>query len=224
MAEETGSNFTDFDDEFTRQYNKVAYALRHAEIFEALNLITDLRIKFPDSTSVQELYGDVLFDQCSYKEALQAYRKALELEPANIDAERKIAQVIFQLNKRNFQPGQRVKKPISLTRSRQKAKYAMTASILVPGIGQIYNGENLKGILMLLLYFPLLGWASWGVISLYLDMVCLYRYFYSYLAPKLILTFSDEMFYMLAIASYLSLVVFSAWDAYHRSADCQKIM
>ncbi|MEP6755909.1 MAG: hypothetical protein ABJA67_10450, partial [Chthonomonadales bacterium] len=90
-------------------------------------------------------------------DALFAYNRAVEADPKRSLAEKKYAELMLLQNRE-----------IDMLREEflpRNATVAVLISSLFPGAGQIYNGDTIKGIFLMvsdLGIFYLLGWTPYG--------------------------------------------------------------
>ena len=75
--------------DFTRLADQVGLSLRLNRQAEAARATDELLARWPKSTTARELAGDVAMLAGQISAAREHYRRALELEPANADAEAK---------------------------------------------------------------------------------------------------------------------------------------
>ncbi len=136
---------------------------------QALKLAQEALVLQEANWEVHEFIGDVLMDLGRGGEALGSFRRAREMNPSRVELEDKVARAAVrraayqdQLAHMNAllegrAPQEHVRKPA----------YAAVCSLLVPGLGQFYNGQLGKafGILAAFLLFSLLSFygAASGV-------------------------------------------------------------
>ncbi len=136
--------------ELERRLKRLDMRLSAGHIEEAQKLAQELVADFPESTSAHEMYGDVYIAAGDSAEARKHYRKAMELEPANADAERKFGAALI-----NMSDTERRRKMIQdlVTGADEHSvgsRRPLNATILAlvfPGFGQLYNREHEKGII-----------------------------------------------------------------------------
>lgn len=98
----------------------------------------------PKDSAGLEFLGDLLQGVARTDEALAAYKRAIEADPKRSSAEGKYADLLtLQENYDSYDPEEVVKNPWAAT----------LLSGLFPGIGQLYNGETVKGFF----FFGLVG-------------------------------------------------------------------
>lgn len=134
----------------------------------------------PENATVWELNGDLLMELGHYEEAKDAFAKAVELDPKLVTAEKKVARAIFMTHERSFQRTQMeamVLNPGAASNviAPRKPALAMLLSALIPGAGQLYNGQFHKGWIVLGVYAALVTFvlaspgfsgSSKGILSL----------------------------------------------------------
>jgi len=105
-----------------------------------------------DSVDAVELLGDVLHGLGKLDDALDEYRKALEKSsPPPPSVERKYARVALEIADRDREKEmvQRAfSEPEKKSTAHRNAAIAMLLSAVAPGVGQIYNGDVIKGVIL----------------------------------------------------------------------------
>lgn len=99
-----------------------------------------------------EMLGDLLHDKGSVEEALALYRKALEQQPAKASLEEKIARAVLQKDQdeRDRVAAQLfLDSPGNVKERKRNATMALLLSLVCPGAGQIFNGQYVKGGILL---------------------------------------------------------------------------
>ena len=156
-------------------YTQARRALSQGRVQRAMELAGEASLAAPDATSTEELLGDVAMAQKRYSEARAHYKRALEIEPANIDAERKYGEAVLVLS-RSERVRRRVEEvaedPGKYTRFRKIPWVAAFYSV-IPGLGQIYNRQYEKGmalvaaalILLALILSQLVSYSSASLIA-----------------------------------------------------------
>ena len=122
---------------------------------EALQLAQQALSLDEGSAEAHELAGDLLLELGRGELALESYRRARELNTSRTALEDKVARAALaraarlraatrseELLSGRARPGVQVRKP----------GYAAAMSAVVPGLGQLYNGEAGKGFLLLALF------------------------------------------------------------------------
>ena len=190
------------EDEQNLLRETVDRALYFHRLEEAETAARKLRGASPNSTTAWELWGDVLLARGKLAEACAAFGKALELEPANADAERKYAAV--QLDLHDAQRQRKLLESGNLAKlrgaSEKAAGKAAAHSAFFPGLGQAYNGDYEKAIVMFVCAFALLIPAVRLVVT--------------WISPTQEISALGAVFGYLGLFGFLALYIFSVYDAY----------
>ncbi len=115
----------------------------------------------PDTTTVEELLGDVAVAHGRHVEARGHYERALEIEPSNADAEEKYAQAVLSIGssaRLRERMEDAVDSPEEYSRFRRSPVVAAFYSA-IPGLGQLYNHQYEKGLAMAAAAMLLLAWV-----------------------------------------------------------------
>jgi tetratricopeptide (TPR) repeat protein len=133
---------------------EASIARRREKFREAEAKCRDAIALVPKDAAALELLGDLLQGVARTEEALAAYRRALEADPKRASAERKYGDLLArQQNWNAIDPEAVPKNPLVAT----------MLSLLLPGSGQIYNGEWIKGtIIMACAVLCVLAWFYIG--------------------------------------------------------------
>ena len=114
---------------------------------------------------IYELIGDLYDGEAHWDEARKAYNTAHELDPGRVSAERKFAALTLRVAE--VMPGNSLAEAVlrgdsiadllstgalAADRGRRNAGVAMLLSSAIPGFGQFYNGEFVKGAVILATY------------------------------------------------------------------------
>lgn len=107
-----------------------------------------------EDASVWEVLGDYRREAEDWQGAHDAYKKAHELAPQNATIERKYAEAVLQLTRQQeqYQQWERAlegKGTGDGTLLPRNPALAFLLSLLMPGVGQIYNGQVVKGGIIL---------------------------------------------------------------------------
>lgn len=110
----------------------------------------------PKDAAALELLGDLYQGVARTNEALAAYKRAVQADPKRSSAERKYGELLMQ------QHHWSTADPEAMPRHRG---FAIILSLLMPGLGQIHNGEVPKGVFFLIgdaVCAYLLAWSPFG--------------------------------------------------------------
>ena len=120
----------------------------------------------PGSSPVQEMLGDEYAERKQSAKALAAYRRAVKIDPKNVNAERKLAQVALSIDT----GASMVTDDSAIPMASQKA--ALFISIFFPGLGHIVVGQKTKGSTILGLWLASTAWLilQWGDLAKLLAM------------------------------------------------------
>jgi len=114
---------------------------------------------------IHELLGDILALDDKIVPAKDAFDTAHRLDPDRASAERKYAQMTLRLAQEAEEKAVaaallRGEKPSSLVSAAAQVKrnpsLALLLSVMLPGAGQLYNGQMVKGAICLAIYLPAL--------------------------------------------------------------------
>jgi tetratricopeptide (TPR) repeat protein len=126
------------------------YAEAMTKCREALTLV-------PKDAAALELYGDLLQGVAHINEALAVYKRATEADPKRYSAERKYGDLLMR--QQNWNNGDPEAVP-------KNGLVASMLSLVVPGAGQIYNGDLVKGLFFLIstaISLFIIFWSPWGL-------------------------------------------------------------
>jgi tetratricopeptide (TPR) repeat protein len=122
---------------------------------QALKLVQEAITLDDTNPEAHELKGDLLLDLKRGGEAMASFKRARELHPDRPVLEDKIARAALQRAARQ----QTIEMSQALLEGRAQAAgpkrspgYAALLSLIAPGLGQFYNGEMLKGFVMIVCY------------------------------------------------------------------------
>jgi len=113
-------------------------ARRRNKFGEAETLCKQAIELVPGDAAALELYGDVLQSTGRVDDAVIAYQRASEIDPARTSAERKYGDLVLRQDR-----------SIAMIRDEYvpgNAHVAVLLSAVLPGAGQVYNGQALKGL------------------------------------------------------------------------------
>lgn len=116
--------------------------------WQALQLI-------PKDAGVLELYGDIMQEQGRVDDAIACYARGKQIIPHTASVENKYAELLLMQNQ----------SVIDIDLQTPRNPWVALFLSAFPGAGQLYNGEYLKGALLLSLsvvMLLLLGWSPFG--------------------------------------------------------------
>ncbi|MCS7263795.1 MAG: DUF5683 domain-containing protein [Armatimonadetes bacterium] len=138
------------DDEVERLLTQANVERVKGNLSDAKRLIEQALQKAPNRADIHELLGDVYKAIGDLPSAFKCYKKAKDLDPSRRSAEEKFAATLLELN----QPSLADEVPFLP----KNPNYAVLFSAFLPGAGQIYNEQWLKGIAMLVVALFSLGY------------------------------------------------------------------
>ena len=149
------------DPELAALLTETRLRIRQERFEEAKERLAAAKERGGEHPAVLEAEGDLAFAQRRFKQAETLYRKAFAVDPKNAQLEEKFATALVKGLEPEFMThlvqedesfwSFRVARPLWA---------AVTLSAIVPGIGQLYNGDLLKG--GVLLFFDLLCMSQSG--------------------------------------------------------------
>lgn len=192
--------------------DKVRFAVAANDGAAAVRAGESLIEAFPESTTAHEIMGDALMAAGKRTRAKDEYKRAMEIEPANADAERKYAEAMLFIGQVQRTRSILETGDISMIRGavHKDPKAAALRSVLFPGLGQLYNGDYERGVAFVVVGFILFGLAAWGVMAFFTSAV---------------ITSSDPMSAgeilgaLIGCIGYVSLLGWSVWDAQRDSSE-----
>ena len=135
---------------------------------EALKLAQEALTLQEANADAHELMGDLLMELNKGGEALASFRRARELKPSRVVLEDKVARAALQ-RAMGLEAARQAEAVLSgehkLSSPVHKPGYAAFFSLLIPGLGQIYNEHMVKGFAILLAYVLLVVVTALGLRS-----------------------------------------------------------
>lgn len=149
-------------DEVERLLRQAHIAQMRGQRDEAQTLLKQALDILPDSPDVWEVLGDYRKEAGDLQGAHDAYKRAHELDPHNAFRERKFAEAVLALTRQQeqYQQWERAlegKGASDTLLLRRNPGLAFLLSLLMPGVGQLYNGQIVKGGIVL--GITILGWV-----------------------------------------------------------------
>ena len=141
---------------------RATLARAHRKLEEALELAREAASLAETSWESHELVGDLLMEKGDAEAAMASYRRAREIVVDRPLLEDKIAraaltqaadQAVARRTQALLDGTARADAP------KRKPSHAALFSFVIPGLGQIYNGEVLKGLILLVAYVALFSVA-----------------------------------------------------------------
>lgn len=203
-------------DDFGALVEQVTRDLHFGRLVPAAETVQQMLEMAPDSTTAHELYGDVLQAQGQPEAAREAYQKALELEPANADAERKFAELSLQAKQAEWDREAMLRGDLEKFRGapHKEPGPAAVRSALFPGLGQLYNGDFELGIALVIV-----GFALWAAVLL-LFAIPLIELMVAGLGGNMIAD-GPSVWGWLSLVALFIVYGYSIWEAY-RAASAKK--
>jgi tetratricopeptide (TPR) repeat protein len=107
----------------------------------------------------REFVADMLYARGQLDRAAEEYKGLIERRPPDLTLEAKYAKVILEIGEREHEKiiaQEMLANPEQFKTPEKHPLWAFVLSILVPGVGQMYNGEKAKGGIILGIYVLLL--------------------------------------------------------------------
>lgn len=134
---------------------------------EALKLAQEALTLDEGNGEAHELVGDLLMDLNRGEQALGSFQRARELMPDRVALEDKMARAALRKAKR-LETLARSEALLAgkegAARRKRSPGYAALLSLIVPGLGQLYNGEVVKGLAMVAAFVLLAPLAMLAVL------------------------------------------------------------
>ncbi|HUU53863.1 MAG TPA: hypothetical protein VMY87_02995 [Armatimonadota bacterium] len=135
---------------------------------KALQLVQEAADLNEDSWEVHELVGDLYLDLGKGEQALDSYRRARELNPSRGLLEEKIGKAAIaraareQTARMSEALLEGIARPLTPPR---KPTMAALFSLVIPGLGQLYNGQALKGFVMAIFFVVFFGFTTMAILG-----------------------------------------------------------
>lgn len=150
--------------------NRVEQLLRDAHLrrmrqqwSEAEALCRQALLLSPEDPMGLEMLGDLMAERSKIDEALDLYRQAFERQPGKIILEEKIARMVLRKAEAERERAEAlllVNSP-RRTEGKRNVTIALLLSVVCPGAGQIFNGQYVKGgILLAAFLLSIFGWKD----------------------------------------------------------------
>ncbi len=138
------------DDEVEKILTQANVERSRGNFLASRRLLEQALQKAPERADIHELLGDVYKSVGDLQLALECYKRARELDSNRRSAEEKFAATLLEINQPSL--------PEEVPFLPKNPNYAVIFSALLPGAGQIYNEQWLKGIGMLVVTLISLGY------------------------------------------------------------------
>lgn len=134
---------------------------------EALRLAQEALVLEETNAETHEFIGDVLMALNRGADALHSFQRARELNPRRVELEDKVARAAVRSAARleAMAHAQAVLEGRAPVGPKRKPSYAALFSLVLPGLGQMYNGDLIKGIAVMLGFVVLLSVSSIGLVN-----------------------------------------------------------
>lgn len=138
--------------ELDRLLVEIHVRLRQEQYGEVKERLDKAKALAPDHPAVLEAEGDLAFAQGRYKQAETLFKAALQADPGNARVEEKFATALLKVQMPGFSVNQIPEDADSLWSNRvPRPSWASgLLSLFIPGLGQFYNGDFIKGGILVL--------------------------------------------------------------------------
>ncbi len=153
--------------ELGKLFLRARRALNQGKIPQAESIAEQIQQMVPDTTSAEELSGDVAMANKRYGEARDRFQRALEIEPANSDAERKYGEAVLVIaqGSRLRERVEEIAEDPEAYKSQKKLPWLAAFYSVIPGLGQVYNRQYEKGMALVAGALILLAWILSQLVS-----------------------------------------------------------
>ena len=110
----------------------------------------------PNCSEAHEILGEIHRSLGRLEEAMEEFKKAIELDPKNVRAQTALAETSLLLAEQRAEE-KRLKETIEKRPPRAERSPTLAAlySLIAPGLGQVYNGDLLKGLAFITLFLAI---------------------------------------------------------------------
>jgi len=126
------------------------------EFIEAEDALREALSLDESRVDIHEMLADMLFARGQLDAAAEEYKKILEAHPDRVSAETKYAKVVLEKGEHEYEKRiaqEMIDNPGKYSSPPQHPLAAFLLSAAAPGAGQIYNGERVKGLIILGVFF-----------------------------------------------------------------------
>lgn len=131
--------------ELDRLIAEIFLRVRQGRYAEAANRLAAAKALAPDHPAVLEIEGDLAFAQGRFSQAEKCYKLALAGDPQNGKLEEKYATALLKVRFPSYIAQQIPDDSPWANRVPRNPTLSALQSAFLPGLGQFYNGDYLKG-------------------------------------------------------------------------------
>ena len=134
---------------------------------EALQLAQQALVLHEPNAEVHEFIGDALMELKRGADALGSYRRARELNPHRVELEDKLGRAAIQRAARDdaFAYSTALLEGRVKPEPKRNPGYAAIFSIAMPGLGQLYNGQFGKGLIIVAAFLLLATLSAYSMLN-----------------------------------------------------------
>lgn len=122
------------------------------EYIEAEDVLKEVLSLDESRVDVHEMMADMLYGRGQLESAAEEYKNIMEANPGCASAETKYAKVMLEKGENEYEKKlarDMIENPGKYSNPPQHPLAAFLLSAVVPGLGQLYNGERIKGLIIL---------------------------------------------------------------------------
>lgn len=147
------------DEQIARLLTTASIQMRRGQTADAEKAVQEILTRQPGDAAAHELLGDIRLARGDFDGAGAAFKQALEIEPRRATAEAKLARATLRQTE-----AQRIKDTglayagaethlVGEGASGKSSRLPLVGSLLLPGLGQMVNGQFVKGGVIMAVYF-----------------------------------------------------------------------
>ena len=133
-----------------RLLSEIFIRMRQGKYAEAAARLAQAKELAPEHPAVIEIEGDIAFAKGRFGTARDLYKRALESDPKNGKLEEKFATALLKMMMPQLLSHDVPDDSLWSDRVPRNPVASLFRSLVLPGYGQIFNGELLKGLIVLL--------------------------------------------------------------------------
>ncbi len=133
------------------------------DLRQALALADQARALDQESWEAHELAGDLLLALSRADQAMESYRRARKLNPDRAQLEEKIGRAALaraEKDRTAHLSRALLEKEATPDLPKRSPSYAALYSLIIPGLGQVYNHELIKGVVVVVLWMAFFALAA----------------------------------------------------------------